>query len=215
MTKRAISILAACLVAVILAPACFAQTFTDIDSPQFEGKTNDKKRNSTLDANFALLEEGVKTNSRLVVTDSATIQTNLTVNGAQTNATDLTVNDSLVVQTNLTVNGAQTNTGALTVDGGVTTTNEVTIDGKFAVTGLDAVTAWAIDRGTGTNNGTPTFTAVFGAGAVSVTYSWTDAITSASTGLVADVTANTTNFLFDAPTVDVTNFSWIAVGARP
>jgi len=32
--------------------------FTDIDSPQYEGKTNDKKRNSTIDANFALIEAG-------------------------------------------------------------------------------------------------------------------------------------------------------------
>jgi hypothetical protein len=35
-----------------------AQSFTDLNSPQYEGKTADKARNTAIDANFATIEAG-------------------------------------------------------------------------------------------------------------------------------------------------------------
>ena len=36
----------------------YAASFTDIDTPQYYGKTADHKRNEAIDANFALVESG-------------------------------------------------------------------------------------------------------------------------------------------------------------
>lgn len=50
------------IIALAFAGAAYGQTFTDINSPQYEGKTNDKKRNAAIDANFALIESGATIN---------------------------------------------------------------------------------------------------------------------------------------------------------
>jgi len=49
------------IVAVLAAGVVSAQTFTDIDSPQYEGKTKTAKRSAAIDANFAIVEGGQQT----------------------------------------------------------------------------------------------------------------------------------------------------------
>ena len=48
-------------VVAVCASVSFGQTFTDVNSPQYEGKTADKARNAASDANFALLEDSTAT----------------------------------------------------------------------------------------------------------------------------------------------------------
>jgi len=52
------------IVVILAAGVVSAQSFTDIDSPQYEGKTKVAKRSAAIDANFAQIEGGeVKTAS--------------------------------------------------------------------------------------------------------------------------------------------------------
>ncbi len=56
--------------AVLVAGSALGQSFTDIDSPQYEGKTADKARNAAIDANFAEIEDGPTLESTVSKTDS-------------------------------------------------------------------------------------------------------------------------------------------------
>jgi len=68
---------------MLMAGYVSAATFTDINSPQYEGKTADKARNAAIDANFALIEAGTVTATQeadsLLVGSSTSNQTAMTV----------------------------------------------------------------------------------------------------------------------------------------
>lgn len=70
-----------------------------------------------------------------------------------------------------------------------------------------------VQYGTCTNWQTVTFPVAYSA-PPAISYSWIDAITSTMTGLVASVTSTATTVKFDAPTADVKNMRWIAVGTK-
>ena len=52
-----------CVITMLVAvgSVAFGATFTDINSPQYEGKTGDKARNAAIDANFAAIEADTAT----------------------------------------------------------------------------------------------------------------------------------------------------------
>lgn len=108
-----------------------------------------------------------------------------------------------------------------TLTNGLTVTGETTTDGKYAAVGPDATTGLMIVTGTGTNGQTTvTFGTTFNA-APKVCLSWTDDISGASAvtnGALSATSITSSNFVpktAAAIGVAVTNFNYIAIGARP
>jgi len=116
------------LAAVVISGGAIAATFTDIDSPQYEGKTGDKARNAAIDANFALIEAG---------SESATLASNRVYVGNDSNA-----RTAMGVTGDVTI--TQDGTNATTaIAAGVIVDADVATNAAIAYSKLDLATSVA------------------------------------------------------------------------
>jgi len=221
----------------------FAQSFRDINSPQYYGKTKIKKAYAVVDANFALIEGGtvdgsfdeltVNNTLTAVSTNDATTNVIITVNGVvdgetlADNSVDSDAMDPSQTAFTLVSNAALvvvaedlriTDDADVTAELTVGTT--VAANSRFLVSGNNATTALAMDYGTGTNGQDAiVFNAAFNSAPV-VQVFWTDngpdAVLSTN-GVIVAHTVTATNAIFEAsfaaPGV-LTNFGWYAIGPR-
>lgn len=225
--RRLISI----IVLVGFAALAGAQTFTDIDSPQYYGKVNIPKTHAAIDANFAKIESGtvdadldalqIRNTLTAISTNGATTNVIVTVDGVvdgETIADDTIDNDSIdwSDMTDLTTDGAVSwgNLG----EGELKDSAIVSADIKDNTVVADDVANGAfgtaadiyIDYGTCTNGQTVTFTAAFGAApSVCLTY----AEDAGEDTVCEAVSITTTNFVVQAAAAK--DVSYIAVGTIP
>lgn len=124
---------------VFIAGAAFAATFTDLNSPQYEGKTADKARNTAIDANFAAIEAGTATvtldTNKLWVGNNSQAQTAMGVQGDVTITQDGTnvttaIAAGVIVNADVATNAAialsKLNLGGVTVTQTLVTANSIT-----------------------------------------------------------------------------------------
>jgi hypothetical protein len=189
------------LVAALVAVAAFvgAESFTDVNSSQYWGKTGIPALTAAIDANFAMIEDGLS--------GEPVAATTLSASGATTLSGSVTV-----------IGGGVTtrwdNASSLIDTAAIAARTEWTVDGKYAAVGGDATTGLMVlkaDVTAGTNaTETVAFATVFGA-APTVVCTYTEDPGDVPPIFVTSVTAS--NFVANI-TADK-NYGYIAVGTRP
>ena len=189
------------LVAALAAVGAFvgAESFTDVNSAQYWGKTGLPALTAAIDANFAMIEDGLS--------GEPVSATTLAASGATTLSGSVTVIGGGVTQ-------RWDNASGKIDDAAIEARTEWTVDGKYSVVGGDATTGLMVLKGavtSGTNaTETVTFATVFGAAPI-VMCTYTEDPGDVRPIFVTSVTAS--NFVANI-TADK-NFGYVAVGTRP